>query len=84
MVLLCNLYVARESDFLCIIFLLNKNMIPVQTDSSLHKVSFDEKFPEVAMLMEKRYFEHMFLETLRKQAQRTTLDRVREAMKIHM
>ncbi len=45
---------------------------------------FDKKFPEVAMLMEKRYFEHMFLETLRKQAQRTTLDRVREAMKIHI
>ena len=45
---------------------------------------FDKKFPEVAALMEKRQMEHAFQEALRKQAQRTTLDRVREAMKIHM
>ncbi len=50
-----------------------------------HEISnkFDEKFPQVAALMEKRQMEHAFQEALRKQAQRTTLDRVREAMRLH-
>lgn len=61
--------------------------IPVAVCTSHSGISnvnwVDSKFPELTLLMEKRQMEYNFKESLRKQAQCTTLDRVREAMKIH-